>query len=61
MKSDESWGKRVQVAIMVNGLPTNITTAHLHQIFSREGPVETLEIFKSIEGRGNGRAKIRFR
>jgi hypothetical protein len=54
------WASWVEVPVKLFGLPLDMTTLSLWERFSKEGKVETIEIFESRTGQRNGGAKIRF-
>ena len=55
------WTARSEVTIRLDHLPPCTTAKHLHRCFKKEGDVEFIEVFETIEGRRNGRGLVRFR
>ena len=55
------WTARSEVTIRLDHLPPCTTVKHLHRCFKKEGDVEFIEVFETIEGRRNGRGLVRFR
>ncbi|KAI9703299.1 MAG: hypothetical protein M1836_007865 [Candelina mexicana] len=61
VRGDEDWQTWVEIGVKVFGLPTNSTTLDIYRLFSKEGSIETIEIFENTRGIREGNARIRFR
>ena len=61
VKNAESWTTWPELSIRVRGLPFNISTRELDDIFSREGSIESIEIFVLRGHQRDGTARVRFR
>ncbi|KAI9715875.1 MAG: hypothetical protein M1812_005695 [Candelaria pacifica] len=61
VRGDEDWQTWVEIAVKVFGLPPYITTLDIYRLFSKEGSIETIEIFEKSRGFREANARMRFR
>ena len=55
------WSSQPEIQVKVSGLPQDVTTLEIYDIFSKEGRILRLDIISDTQGVGKGMAFVGFR
>lgn len=60
MRRPDDWTHWDVLSVKLSGLPTNVTTRDVWTCLSREGCIQTIELFEDNRGNRDGKGRVRF-